>query len=191
MKAATQSGPAVRVLLASLAILGLGARGSADQSGEFYTDWDEAGGCTSDRGAGPARIAASGEEIDVCAYPGDFVWISYVAPWCSTSAAQAPHFRAAAQVPLTRTRFVMSLTSGREPFTAATRQDALAWANRYGLDRRMVAAEGHSVRTIPQHALIGPDGRTWYRYIGLLDEDEIYALLADFQNGAREPRRFD
>lgn len=64
-------------------------------------------------------------------------------------------------------------------------RDTAQWAARFSLDRAWVVTEGHSTRTIPQHALIGPDGRTWFRYIGMLRGEEIKTLLDEFRSGAR------
>lgn len=38
-----------------------------------------------------------------------------------------------------------------------------------------------------QHLLIGPDGHTWYRYIGHLDHDAMRTLVRDFASGQRTP----
>jgi len=40
---------------------------------------------------------------------------------------------------------------------------------------------------IPQHLLIGPDGRTWYRYVGSLSSEEMSPLLREFEEGVRVP----
>ena len=181
----------IPVGLACAAALVLAACGAEDQTGEYYTHWDEGGGCTNPRGTGPMRISATGEKVDVCAHRGEFVWIGYVAPWCSASAAQAPELRSAARQAPQNAHFVVSLTSGSEPFVPATDGDVRDWADRHGLDPRIVTREGHSIRTLPQHALIGPDGWTWFRYVGQLSQEEILQLLADFQDGRREPKRFD
>lgn len=47
------------------------------------------------------------------------------------------------------------------------------------------------MRTIPQYALIEPDGRTWFHYIGYLTGEEILARLRAYQAGELEPKRFD
>ncbi len=191
MRANLKLGRSARGALFGAAIFSLAACGQEDQSGEFYTNWDEGGGCTNPRGAGPARVNALGEQIDVCGYPGDFVWISYGAPWCSASAQQMPYLRAAVRQAPPKTHFFMSLTAGREPFAPATDRDVRDWARQHALSPHIVAREDHSVRTLPQHALIGPDGSTWFRCTGTLRDEEILGLLADFQSGRREPKRFD
>ncbi|NEX23876.1 hypothetical protein G3480_27110, partial [Thiorhodococcus mannitoliphagus] len=156
-----------------------------------YTRWDESGGCQSPMERDPPWKSAAGGSVDVCAYPGEFVWVSYGAPWCTASRGQAPEVRVAARAAPPSSRFVMNLTSGGEPFQPATLGQARAWASQYGFDPAMVTTEGHSVRTIPQHALIGPDGRTWFRYIGYLTAEEILARLRAYQAGEIKPKRFD
>jgi hypothetical protein len=44
--------------------------------------------------SGPSRINGHGTPVDVCAFPGDFVWVTYAALWCGTSHSQAPHVSA-------------------------------------------------------------------------------------------------
>ena len=158
---------------------------SDNPEGEFYTDWDQAGGCASTMARTVDWINGHGVPVDVCAFPGNFVWVTYAALWCSTSQNQAPHVSAVVRSNTGTARFITTLTGGSEPFTEATVRDAAQWAARFGLDRTWVVTEGHSTRTIPQHALIGPDGRTWFRYIGMLRGEEIATLLDEFRSGAR------
>jgi hypothetical protein len=179
---------AYRWLGISLLPLLLGACGGSDnREGEFYTHWDQAGGCASTMARTVDWINGHGTPVDVCAFPGDFVWVTYAALWCDTSHSQAPHVSAVVRShgSTGNARFITTLTGGSEPFTEATVRDAAQWAARFGLDRTWVVTEGHSTRTIPQHALIGPDGRTWFRYVGMLRGEEIETLLDEFRSGAR------
>lgn len=160
---------------------------NSDSSGEFYTNWDKAGGCTVPQENSIIRRSASGQEIDTCGFRGEYVWTTYAGSWCQASGEQAPAITALSRRPPENTLIVTSLTSGSDPFTAATQQDAKRWAKRYGQDPDWVATEGQSTRVLPQHALIGPDGQTWYRYIGYLDEQQIRQLLTEFRSGTRRP----
>jgi hypothetical protein len=76
--------------------------------------------------------------------------------------------------------------AGTEPFVGATEHDARAWAGTHRLPASHVLAE-QSTRVIPQHLLIGPDGRTWYRYVGSLGSEEMSWLLREFEEGAKVP----
>lgn len=183
--------PAVRHILQGasllLAALILGGCEGDDGSGEWYTDWDIAGGCASDSG-GDSRPSAAGTLVDVCAdVDGQrWIWVTYAAPWCSASQSQAPQIRALQQSATPDLAVYTVLTGGNQPFSPATASHARAWASRYGLAPGHVLAE-ESSRTIPQHLLIGPDGRTFYRYVGFLSQDAIRQLVADFRTGTRAP----
>jgi len=78
------------------------------------------------------------------------------------------------------------LTSGAEPFTVARLGDARAWASQHGIDpARILFGTEPDSRVIPQHLLIGPDGRTWFRYIGQLQTEEMLDIFQDFESGRR------
>ncbi len=176
----------LRLLSAWLLVSMVGC-GNNSGSGEFYTHWDIAGGCASDEG-GDTRPSGAGTQVDVCDDVGKYpwIWVSYAAPWCSASKAQAPHIRALLRGAGSDLSIYTVLTSSHEPFSAATANDARAWSNAYGLPARQVLAE-EATRTIPQHLLIGPDGRTFYRYVGFLRTEEIQQILDDFSNYTRMP----
>ena len=175
---------AMWVALFVASVLGCGSR---DGSGEFYTDWDLAGGCSSTEG-GAGRPSGAGGMVDICADVGryDWIWVTYAAAWCSSSGRQAPQIRAFATSAGPRVKVYTVLTSGTEPFVGATEHDARAWAGTHRLPASHVLAE-QSTRVIPQHLLIGPDGRTWYRYVSSLGSEEMSWLLREFEEGAKVP----
>jgi hypothetical protein len=172
----------------ALAALGGCGWSADDQTGEWYTDWDRSGGCNSPMERDNTWINAFGEVVDPCDRPGEFVWITYAALWCRSSERQAPRVAEAVRRSSGDVRFITTLTGGAEVFTPATVDDARGWADQYGLARAWTVTERHSTRTIPQHALIGPDGRTWFRYVGSMDADEILQLIEEFRSGQRQPR---
>jgi hypothetical protein len=163
---------------------------SDDQSGEWYTDWDRSGGCNSPIERSNTWTNAFDEVVDPCTREGKFVWITYAALWCGSSVRQAPRVAEAVRRSDGDVRFITTLTGGAEVSTPATVDDARGWADRFGLARAWTVTEGHSTRTIPQHALIGPDGRTWFRYVGSMSADEILELIEKFRSGRRQPRTF-
>jgi hypothetical protein len=168
-------------------LLGLSGCSGESGSGEYYTDWDIAGGCASDQG-GDIRTSGAGTEVDVCDSVGEYswIWVTYAAPWCSASKAQAPQIRAFKHQADSDVILYAVLTAGDEVFSAATVADARSWASTHGLPATQVLTE-QSSRTIPQHLLIGPDGRTFYRYVGFLDAAEMHQLLEDFRQSTRVP----
>lgn len=166
----------------------LSACGAGDGSGEFYTRWDLDGGCTSDQ-TGADRSDAYGEPVDVCEYAGPgWVWVTYAAGWCSASRNQAPQVHRFARSARRDVAVFTVLTGGPEIGVPATQRDARSWANAHGLPAERVLYESEEGgRTIPQHLLLGPDGRTWYRYVGYLDAEAMHRLLEEFADGQRAP----
>lgn len=175
------------VFIHSLLVLVTGCGGKKDSTGEFYTNWDIAGGCVSDRG-GDTRPSAAGTQVNVCddVSSSSWIWVSYAAPWCTASKEQAPVISSLLRSSGSHLAVYKVLTSGNEPFVGATSSDIRAWARSYKLPADSVLAE-KSTRVLPQHLLIGPDGRTWYRYIGYLSRQEIETLIDEFESGARMP----
>jgi hypothetical protein len=158
-------------------------------SGEYYTWWDRAGGCAGEATTDQRRNA-EGKPVDVCqpSRRGRWTWVSYGAGWCSVSRRQAPVVSALARSGRRDLEVFTVLTSGDEVFVPAQSGDAKAWAAAYGLaPARVLMGPDEGSRTVPQHLLIGPDGETWYRYIGRLELAEMTQLLDDFASGLRTP----
>lgn len=179
----------MRLIVMLLLLMGLSGCGGRDRTGEWYTDWDRAGGCAGDPAPTPWGLAADGKPLGLCDdYEGYYVWVTYVAGWCRASRQQAAVF-----APLIRrlpadTDYAVVLTSGDEVFVAATAAETRQWAQGYGFDLdRTVAETEASNRVVPQHLLLSPDGRTLWRYIGHLEASEIEATLTAFRTGARRP----
>lgn len=178
-----------RYLWVSLTVcLFLAACGESDKTGEIYTQWDIAGGCASSM-TGSQRRNANGQPADFCDHvDGDWLWVTYVADWCSASRSQAPHVARLAGHAKQNVAVFMVLTSAADPFVPARIGDAQTWAGAYGLPYTHVLYDSEmDTRTIPQHLIVGPDGKTWYRYIGNLESTEMVALLDDFASGRRRP----
>ena len=163
----------------------LASCGSPDTTGEFYTDWDRAGGCNSPEG-GAGRNNANGDLVDVCRDSASFKWVTYAGLWCSTSKTQAPQVRAFHNSAGPDVAVYTVLTSGTDPFVGARIQDARTWAASHGFPGSHVLIE-ETTRVLPQHLLIGPDGYTWYRYIGYLTADEMHTIRREFASGIRYP----
>jgi hypothetical protein len=167
---------------------------------EWYSNWDLAGGCSADAAGTPWRNALD-EASGVCpgedpsseraaGTPDGWTWVFCGALWCSTSRRQAMRMRESLARVGHRAEVYAVLTGLDEPFTRPRAADALAWAGALGMSPRRVlfdpAEDG--LRSVPQHLLIGPDGRTWYRFVGGLSTDDMVSLLEDFASGRRRPR---
>ncbi|MCB1886137.1 MAG: hypothetical protein KDH20_00905 [Rhodocyclaceae bacterium] len=178
----------LRIVALALLVVLAGCATAVDQL-EQYTDWDRAGGCT---GAvtGPWGVSLAGTALGPCMFPRRFVWITYDALWCKSCDRQTHQSQAAAAQAARDTVFVTVLSGGRQADQSATQQQMQAWATEHGLDPRHVVSEGATGRALPQHALIGPDGRTWLRRLGHLSAGEILATLDAFRRGERLPPVF-
>ncbi|WP_412852119.1 TlpA family protein disulfide reductase [Ectothiorhodospira shaposhnikovii] len=172
--------------LMALPLLSCGS--SRDQTGEFYTDWDRAGGCAAVQLVADERVDGTGRRVDVCDKVEEgWIWVTYAAAWCGASQTQAAAIRELLRSAGPSLQVYTVLTSADEPFQPAGVAEARRWAGRFGLPPERVLAEGHSIRTLPQHLLIGPDGRTWYRYIGYLQATEMQTIIHDFATSERFP----
>ncbi len=170
--------------LAAAALVPGCRRGPAD--GEWYSAWDLDGGCLS-RLAGATRHDARGEPADFCdaVADGRWIWVFYGAPWCSSSRSQAVHLRDLVRHGGSRLLLFSVLTSGAEPLTVPRLADALAWAHATGLEPGRVLYDPFEkdTRTVPQHLLVGPDGRTWWRWAGVLDGPTLIERFEAFASG--------
>jgi hypothetical protein len=175
------------LLLVLLAIVFAGC-GETDRTGEFYTDWDIAGGCVSGL-PGAVRRDGNNAASDFCDLaPGGWIWVTYAAEWCPASRNQAAPAARFARTVRGRLDVFTVLTSGAEPFTVARLGEVRAWASRHGIaSTHILFGTEPDSRVIPQHLLIGPDGRTWFRYIGQLQTEEMLHIFQEFESGLRRP----
>lgn len=162
--------------------------GSDDQTGEMYTQWDLAGGCASGL-PGSIRRDAENRDADFCdTVDGAWTWVVYSAAWCSASRNQAYAVRRFFDMSQGRVQVFAVVTSGDDPFVLPTVYDARDWSSLLGLPTSRVLFETESApRTIPQHLLLGPDGRTMYRYIGSLEAEDMMRIVGEFASGQRRP----
>lgn len=175
----------MRVVIIALAAV-TAACASNDHVGDFFTDWDRQGACHGLR-TEPWGVSLGGTALGPCLFPGRFVWIVYDALWCTPCARQRVLVREADRAGGGDVVFVGVLGGGGTPGGAASETQVQSWAREMGFDPRQLVSEGAIPRTLPQHALIGPDGQTWFRHIGLLRADEIAATLDEFRSGQRQP----
>lgn len=182
------------LLLATTLAPLLAACGRDDLTGEWYSDWDLAGGCAAgnaNRSAGPVRVDASGRSADICPPdPGGdiWTWVLYGAEWCPASRSQAAHMREFDH----RCREwvdVLSVFTGAEPLVPPLQREALAWAARTGLppERVLFAPREADSRVVPQHLLLNPAGNTVWRWNGVLRADEMLDVAVGFRMGLRQP----
>lgn len=169
----------------ALALL-CGGCATNDRGGEFYTDWDREGACQGLR-TQPWGISLGGTALGPCVFPGRLVWIVYDALWCQSCRQQRSEARTAYRAGAGGAVFLGVLGGGTNPGAAASDAQVRAWAGELGFDPRQLVSEGVTPRTVPQHALIGPDGRTWFRHLGVLSATQIDTLLDEFRAGRRQP----
>lgn len=159
---------------------------TSEGAGQYYTDWDRAGACASGDDK-PWGASLAGKPLGPCSFGGNLVWISYDALWCGPCRAQTAATSEAARQAPDHTVFMWVLSGGSKMFTPASEPELRRWAEQFALDPAFVVSEGATARTLPQHALIGPDGRTWFRYVGLMNAAQILDTIRDFRLGKRQP----
>ncbi len=157
---------------------------------EHYTDWDRAGACTGPD-AGPWGSSLGGPELGPCMFPGRFVWITYDALWCSSCEPQIGASRDAAARAAADTVFVTVITGGEAMLQPVGREELRQWVEDHGLDPALVVSEGATSRSLPQHALIGPDGRTRLRFIGMMGAERMLETIDAFRRDKRSPPQFE
>jgi hypothetical protein len=171
-------------LLAAVAVLSACSRQPAE--GELYSPWDLDGGCRSTL-AGADRHNARGDPADFCQATGEgrWIWVVYGAPWCSSSQNQAARLRGFEQAAGPQLTLFAVLTSGSEPLSIPRLGDARAWSGSTALpfERVLYDPLENDTRTVPQHLLIGPDGRTWWRWTGPLDTQTMVERFRSFASG--------
>lgn len=182
----------VRLLALPVALaIGACTGPSEVREGEWYSNWDLDGGCRSTL-PGPERRDASGAPSDFCksVAPGRWVWVVYGAPWCSASRNQAARMREFEGRAGSALVLHSVLTSGPEPLSIARLDDARAWSGMTGLPTARVSFDPleSDPRTVPMHLVVGPDGRTWFRWIGPLDTATMLARLQAFESGGEGSR---
>jgi hypothetical protein len=154
--------------------------------GEAYSAWDLDGGCLSTL-PGAERHNARGEPADFChtGGQGGWTWVVYGAPWCRSSRSQAARLRGFEQAAGNSLTLVAVLTSGPEPLSIPRFGDAKAWTQATALppERVFYGPLESDTRTVPQHLLIGPDGRTWWRWVGPLDTATMLERFQAFASG--------
>lgn len=158
------------------------------REGEWYSEWDRAGACRAPGVHAPWGTTPAGTRLGACqGHEGRYLWVLYVADWCGASRQQqawaAQAFRAFPEA----ASVAVVMTGGAQVFQAATPADALAWSVALGVPADRVAVEEEGTRTVPQHLLLGPDGRTLWRYVGVLEADRMVGVLEDFRSGRRRP----
>ncbi len=120
-------------------------------------------------------VSATGEAIALSHFAGDFVWLDYAAPWCSTCDPQSRAISALERSLGHEVVFLTVITSDKN-LNPATPQIANNWARRYNLEASQVMV-GAWTRFLPAHVLFSPTGQTLYRHTGLLTAEQIKGIL--------------
>ena len=128
-------------------------------------------------------ITADGTRYSLSDFEGQYVWVDYSAAWCKPCRAQAEMISSLARELGDSVVFPTVLTSGeRGP---VTRNSAHRWADTYDLNlNRVLSQEGKTTmvsNALPEHALIGPEGRELYRRSGYHNGWDIKDVIARFQ----------
>ncbi len=121
-------------------------------------------------------IDATGEEVSLYDYSGDYVWVDYAAEWCSYCKPQAKTVRSLERKYGDRLVFLTVVTGTNKVMEPPTAQTAMNWARRFNLDPEKVFAY-FSTNTLPYHILYSPSGEVLHENSGLYSAGQITNIL--------------
>ena len=114
------------------------------------------------RSTSSSYINATGTQVSLSDYHGDYLWVDYAAEWCSYCEPQTRTLKGLDEKygdKLTFLTVVAGTGTVMEPPTAET---AMNWARRFDLDTDKVLAY-FSTNTLPYHILYSPPEQYFFR----------------------------
>jgi len=128
------------------------------------------------RSTSSSYINATGTQVSLSDYHGDYLWVDYAAEWCSYCEPQTRTLKGLDEKygdKLTFLTVVAGTGTVMEPPTAET---AMNWARRFDLDTDKVLAY-FSTNTLPYHILYSPSGTILFQGSGLYNASRITNVL--------------
>lgn len=121
-------------------------------------------------------LTASGREVTLQAYQGQYLWVDHAAAWCGYCEPQTRTLVGLEQRYGDRLAFLTVVTGTDQVMQPPTAATARAWADRFGLDPERVLAR-FTTDTLPYHVLYSPRGEVLYQGSGLYDTARIIEIL--------------
>ena len=133
----------------------------------------------------PARsksyVSATGTEVSLSDYYGDYVWVDYAAEWCSYCEPQTRTLKGLDEKYGHKLTFLTVVTGTGTVMEPPSADTAMEWAQRFDLDTDKVLAY-FSTNRLPYHILYSPSGAILFQGSGLYNAGKITSVLNTHTN---------
>ena len=124
-----------------------------------------------------AYIDATGMEVSLSKYYGDYLWVDYAAEWCGYCTSQTSTIKSLEQNYADKLVFLTVVAGTDKVMDPPTADTAMNWARRFNLNPTKVLAQ-FSTNTLPYHILYSPSGKILYQGSGLFNASQISNILS-------------
>ena len=121
-------------------------------------------------------VNATGTEVSLSDYQGNYLWVDYAAEWCSYCEPQTRTLKGLEEKYGDKLTFLTVVTGTGTVMEAPTAETAMNWARRFNLDTGKVLAY-FSTNTLPYHILYSPSGTILFQGSGLYNASRITNVL--------------
>jgi len=121
-------------------------------------------------------IDATGTEVSLSDYQGNYLWIDYAAEWCSYCEPQTRTLKGLEEQYGGKLTFLTVVTGTATVMEPPTAETAMNWARRFDLDTNKVLAHFRSNK-LPYHILYPPSGAILFQGSGLYNASRITNIL--------------
>lgn len=121
-------------------------------------------------------IDATGMEVSLSDFHGNYLWVDYAAEWCSYCEPQTRTLKGLEKKYGDKLTFLTVVTGTGTVMEPPTAETAMNWARRFDLDTDKVLAYFRTNR-LPYHILYSPSGKILYQDSGLYNAGRITNVL--------------
>jgi thiol-disulfide isomerase/thioredoxin len=121
-------------------------------------------------------INATGMEVSLSDYTGNYLWVDYAAEWCSYCEPQTRTLKGLEEKYGDKLTFLTVVTGTGTVMEPPTADTAMNWARRFDLDTNKVLAY-FSTNRLPYHILYSPSGTILFQGSGLYNAGKITNVL--------------
>lgn len=121
-------------------------------------------------------ISATGMEVSLSDYHGNYLWVDYAAEWCSYCEPQTRTLKGLEEEYGDKLAFLTIVTGTGTVMEPPTAETAMNWARRYNLDTNKVVANFRTNK-LPYHILYSPSGTILFQGSGLFNASKITNVL--------------
>lgn len=121
-------------------------------------------------------IDATGTQVSLSDYTGNYLWVDYAAEWCSYCEPQTRTLQGVERHYGDRIVFLTVITGTEKVMESPSASTAMKWVKRFNLDPYRVLAK-FSTNTLPYHVLYSPSGEILHQSSGLYSASMITGIL--------------